>query len=110
MGAVDEHVDALTYESLTGITTTEYEERLRTSIRDALASGDEVVSVTVVGSGTAASIVVRFRMTERPGRTFAMRRSIWPVPRPDSPYEDGSPEEFGGLIAMNFDEDIQTLW
>ena len=131
-GVVDDLVDAATYESLSGVTKADYEDRLRREVfvqlaeepvhstppggpdrwvRGSLASYDGAVeSVVVEGAGSESSIVVRFRMDERPGRVFARRCRIWPAPRPDAPDDGGTPEKHASVLAWQFDEDIETVW
>jgi hypothetical protein len=127
-----DNVGSATYESLSGIAKTQYEQRFLAGVRYALVEepghstppdgeerwyrgilayyGGELASVGIDGVGDETSVVVHFRMRDRPGQTFAMRRPIWPVRHPNTPYDEGLPEQYGGKVATNFDEEIATKW
>ena len=98
---MDDLVDAATYESLSGVTKADYEDRLRREVfvqlaeepvhstppggpdrwvRGSLVSYHGAVeSVVVEAAGSEASLVVRFLINERPGHVFARRFLIWPA-------------------------------
>jgi hypothetical protein len=102
------------YEALTGVTRDEYEQRLLAAAREiALASyppGSDEATIDAVeldGGSRNRSLVILFRIPQRPGCVFGSRALIWPPPAPDDD-EWGTPEGFGGwLAAIGIDEYVE---
>jgi hypothetical protein len=112
----DDEVSADRYEELSGISKSQYEQRLLRAVQQSLPVRPDVAddmgqveSVNLTGEGASTTIVVIFRVANRgPQRLFGWRIAIWPASEPSDP-ETGTPERYGSLFSVYLDEAINTI-
>ena len=117
----DVEVGPETYEAVTGVSKTAYEQRLlevtrkemvRTineaaPPRSALRARGSVQSVELEGEGLDTSIVMMFRLDEIPGVACGWRSLIWPADIPDGHFPH-SPEDWANLSALGIVEVVES--
>ena len=93
------------YEALTGITKVQYETRVLAGARGRALelyppgkSDATIESVEIDGTGLDTSLVILFRIPERPECLFGYRRELWPV----EAWRERTPED-EGVVAIEFD-------